>query len=153
MRFVNHYLFPILLVSFLTSCASIPDYRAIVDTSDIKEGETIKIFNEEEYANDYINCERVVNNVDYSDEKTKAMLKGAAGGLAVVGTGVATVLASGGVVMLPVVLPIYAIGALIGGGSNKNATREEEQKMRAIVWNSCLTEKGYKVFSDPNYTN
>jgi hypothetical protein len=143
----------IIFLSTLTACASIPDYRPIVDTSNIKKDDYTLIFDEEKYANDYVDCERIVSNVDYSSEETIAKLKGAAGGVAVVGTGVATVLASGGVVLLPVVLPIYAAAALIGGNSNSSATNAEEQKMRAIVWNSCLTERGYKVFSDSNYTN
>tara|TARA_B100000579_G_scaffold179848_1_gene146565 strand:+ start:816 stop:1268 length:453 start_codon:yes stop_codon:yes gene_type:complete len=147
----------LLLLAFLSyalsSCASVPDYRPIVDTSNTQQGGVTIVFDEEKYANDYVECFRITNNVDYSDEKTIAALKGGATGAAVVGTGVATVLASGGVVMLPVVLPIYGAAMLIGGGSNVSATNEEEQKMRAIVWNSCLTERGYKVFSDPNYTN
>jgi len=124
----------------------------VVDTSNIQKNGTTIIFDKEKYTKDYQECQEITNNVDYSNEKTIAALKGAGAGAAVVGTGVATVLASGGVVMAPVVIPIYAAAMLIGGGSNVNATKEEEQKMRAVVWNSCLTDRGYKVFSDPNYT-
>ena len=142
----------ILFPLFISSCATTPNYVPIVDTSNIQKNGTTIIFDEEKYTKDYQECQEITNNVDYSDEKTIAALKGAGAGAAVVGTGVATVLASGGVVMAPVVIPIYAAAMLIGGGSNVNATKEEEQKMRAVVWNSCLTDRGYKVFSDPNYT-
>ena len=135
-----------------SSCATIPDYKPIVDTSSFVKDGVSQRFDKDKYDKDYQECLEITNSVDYSDEKTVAALKGAGTGAAVVGTGVATVLASGGVVMAPVVIPIYGAAMLIGGGSNVNATREEEQKMRAIVWNSCLTDRGYKVFSDPNYT-
>jgi hypothetical protein len=148
----NRLLIGAILFSTITACASIPDYRPIADTSDVKKGGLITVFDHEKYANDYVECKRVTDNVDYSDEKVWASLKGAAVGAAAVGTGTAIVLASGGVVMAPVVLPIYAASMLIGGSSNSGATHEEEQRMRAIVWNSCLTDRGYKVYSDPNYT-
>ena len=148
----NRLLIITILISIVTACASIPDYRPIADTSDIKKDGYTLIFDHEKYGNDYVECKRVTDNVDYSDEKIWASLKGAAVGAAAVGTGAAIVLAGGGVVMAPVVIPIYAVSMLIGGASNSGATHEEEQKMRAIVWNSCLTDRGYKVYSDPNYT-
>ena len=67
-----------------------------------------------------------------------------------VGTGVAVTLATGGVVLLPVVLPIYGAAALIGGSTNSGLTRREEQELRAVVWNSCLSERGYTVLSAKN---
>ena len=129
-------------IFLISSCATTPDYRPIVDTSSLGDLE--------KYNQDYAECERVTNNVDYSDAETRAAIKGAAVGAGVVGVGVASTLAAGGVVLAPVVLPIYAAAALVGGQANKNKTNSEEQQMRAIVWNSCLKDKGYKVFSDPN---
>ena len=129
-------------IFIISSCATTPEYRPIVDTSDLS--------NLEKYKEDYSECERITNNVDYSDAETISALKGAAVGAGVVGVGVASTLAAGGVVLTPVVLPIYAAAALVGGQANKNKTNSEEQQMRAIVWNSCLKDKGYKVFSDPN---
>tara|TARA_B100000700_G_C14665665_1_gene678402 strand:- start:114 stop:503 length:390 start_codon:yes stop_codon:yes gene_type:complete len=126
----------------LFSCATIPDYKPIVDTSSVSDSA--------KYQKDYQECETITNNVDYSDEKTVAALKGAAVGAGVVGVGVASTLAAGGVVLAPVVIPIYAAAALVGGQSNSSKTNAEEQKMRALVWNSCLKDRGYKVFSDPN---
>ena len=126
----------------LFSCATIPDYKPIVDTSSVADSA--------KYQKDYQECETITNNVDYSDEKTVAALKGAAVGAGIVGVGVASTLAAGGVVLAPVVIPIYAAAALVGGTSNSSKTNAEEQKMRAIVWNSCLKDRGYKVFSDPN---
>ena len=127
---------------FSVGCATIPDYEPIVDTSSVTD--------QAKYQADYKACEDVTNNVDYSDEKTIAGLKGAAVGAGVVGVGVATTLAAGGVVLAPVVLPIYGVAALFGGTWNSSKTNVEEQKLRAIVWNSCLKDKGYKVYSDPN---
>jgi hypothetical protein len=126
----------------LLSCATTPDYKPIVDTTDISDLS--------QYQEDYLQCERVTNNVDYSDEETVAAIKGAAVGAGVVGVGVASTLAAGGIVLTPVVLPIYAAAALVGGKANRSKTNSEEQNMKAIVWNSCLKDKGYKVFSDPN---
>ena len=130
------------LIFIISSCATTPDYRPVVDTGNIADLD--------KYNEDYAECERVTNNVDYKDAETIAAIKGAAVGAGVVGIGVASTLAAGGVVLAPVVLPIYAAAALVGGQANKNKTNSEEQQMRAIVWNSCLKDKGYKVFSDPN---
>ncbi len=127
---------------FMFSCATIPDYRPIVDTSSISDMS--------KYNNDYAECESITNSVDYSDEETLAALKGAAAGVGVVGVGVASTLAAGGVVLVPYVLPIYGLAAVIGGRSNSSKTNQEEQELRAIVWNSCLKDKGYNVYSDPN---
>ena len=138
---IRNYLSPLLIMQ-LFSCATIPDYKPIVDTSSVSDSA--------KYQKDYQECETITNNVDYSDEKTIAGLKGAAVGAGVVGVGVASTLAAGGVVLAPVVIPIYAAAALVGGRSNSSKTNAEEQKMRAIVWNSCLKDRGYKVFSDPN---
>ena len=138
---IRNYLSPLLIMQ-LFSCATIPDYKPIVDTSSVADSA--------KYQKDYQECETITNNVDYSDEKTVAALKGAAVGAGIVGVGVASTLAAGGVVLAPVVIPIYAAAALVGGTSNSSKTNAEEQKMRAIVWNSCLKDRGYKVFSDPN---
>ena len=138
---LKDFLVPLLILQ-LFSCATIPDYKPIVDTSSVTDSA--------KYQKNYQECEAVTNNVDYSDEKTVAALKGAAVGAGVVGIGVASTLAAGGVVMAPVVIPIYLAAALVGGRSNSSKTNSEEQKMRAIVWNSCLKDRGYKVFSDPN---
>ena len=138
---IRNYLSPLLIMQ-LFSCATIPDYKPIVDTSSVSDSA--------KYQKDYQECETITNNVDYSDEKTVAALKGAAVGAGVVGVGVASTLAAGGVVLAPVVIPIYEAAALVGGQSNSSKTNAEEQKMRALVWNSCLKDRGYKVFSDPN---
>ena len=89
----------------------------------------------------------VTNNVDYSDEEVVAGLKGAAVGAGVVGAGSAVILATGGIVLAPVALPIAGVAALVGGGANSSKTNAKEQKLRAVVWNNCLQERGYKVLS------
>ena len=137
----KYMLIPFLILQ-LTGCATVPDYKPIIDTS--------LILDLPEYQKDYKQCETITNNVDYSNEKTIAALKGAAVGAGVIGVGVASTLAAGGLVMAPVVIPIYAAAALVGGTMNKSKTKADEGKMRAIVWNSCLKDRGYKVFSDPN---
>ena len=116
-----------------------PDYRPVVDTS--------KISDQGKYAKDLSECEQVTNNVDYSDEEVVAGLKGAAIGVGAVGAGSAVILAAGGIVLAPVVLPIAGIAALVGGGTNSSKTNAKEQKLRAVVWNNCLQERGYKVLS------
>ena len=46
----------LLLLTFLSyalsSCASVPDYRPIVDTSNTQQGGVTIVFDEEKYAND-----------------------------------------------------------------------------------------------------
>ena len=138
---IKNYLAPLLMLQ-LFSCATIPDYKPIVDTSSLADSA--------KYQRDYQECETITNNVDYSDEKNIAAFKGAAVGAGVVGVGVASTLAAGGVVMAPVVIPIYLAAALVGGRTNASKTNQEEQRMRAIVWNSCLKDRCYKVFSDAN---
>ncbi|MDG1151733.1 MAG: hypothetical protein P8N42_00030 [Hyphomicrobiales bacterium] len=136
----------ILLVTFLiTSCASVPNYRPVIDTSNISD--------KEKYAKDLSDCEQFTNNVDYSDEEVVAGLKGAAVGATVVGAGAAVVAAAGGIVLAPVALPIAGAAALLGGGINSNKTNSKEQKLRAVVWNNCLKERGYSVLSTADGLN
>ena len=133
---------------FLVSCASIPDYKPIVDTTSI--GDT------QSYAKDMAECEEVTNNVDYSDEEAIAALAGAGvGGAAVVGatavvlgsTGGFSALAAGAT-LSPVVWPLLGAGMLIGSQTNKRKTNAKEQKLRALVWNRCLMERGYTVLTE-----
>ena len=72
----------------LSACATIPDYEPIVDTASIED--------EAKFQSDMAECKAFTDQVDYSDEKTVAALKGAAVGAGVVGTGVAVTLAAGG---------------------------------------------------------
>ena len=80
---------------------------------------------------------------------------GAIGGAAVVGGTVAVLGATGGLsaiaagtaVVAPIVWPLIGVGMLIGANANENKTKQEEQELRAIVWNRCLTERGYVVLS------
>jgi len=131
------------LILMLVACATVPDYKPIVDTTVITD--FVK------YEKDYQECEILTNSVDYSDEKTASAIKGAAVGAGVVGAGAAVSIAAGGIVLAPVILPIYAVAALIGGKRYQSGTIDEEKKLKAIVWNSCLKDRGYKVFSNPNY--
>ena len=78
----------LLLIATLTACNSVAVYEPIVDTSNIEDPQ--------QYEVDYAACEDITNRVDYSDERTKAALKGGALGFGVVGAGVATTLAAGG---------------------------------------------------------
>ena len=135
-------LIPLLILQVI-ACATVPEYKPIVDTAAVTDSA--------KYQKDYQECKTITDTVDYSDEKTRAALKGAAIGAGVVGVGVATTLAAGGIVLAPVVLPIYGIVALFGGKANKSKTYAEEQNLRAVVWNSCLKDRGYKVYSDPNF--
>ncbi len=133
------YYLTLSFVLILNGCASVPNYKPVVDTSQISD--------QEKYAKDLAECEMVTNNVDYSDEEVVAGLKGAAVGAGVVGAGSAVILATGGIVLAPVALPIAGVAALVGGGANSSKTNAKEQKLRAVVWNNCLQERGYKVLS------
>ena len=94
---INRYI-PWFCLLLFSGCATIPDYQPIVDTTSIED--------EAKFESDMKECEDFTDQVDYSDEKTVAALKGAAVGVGAVGTGVAVTLAAGGVVLLPVVLPM-----------------------------------------------
>ena len=61
------------LILMLVACATVPDYKPIVDTTVITD--FVK------YEKDYQECEILTNSVDYSDEKTASAIKGAAVGL------------------------------------------------------------------------
>ena len=124
----------------LIGCSSNKEYRPIVDTS--------RVDDKQKLASDMAQCEQVTNAVDYSAEETKAALKGAGAGVAVVGTGAAIVAGAGGIVLAPVVLPIAGIAALVGAGYSGSGEDKKEQKMRAIVFNNCLKKRGYEVLSD-----
>lgn len=132
-------IFACVLASIGSGCATVPEYRPVIDPKSVADSQKLE--------GDLEECRVLSDSVDYSDEKTIAALKGAGVGAGVVGTGVAITLATGGVVLLPVVAPIYALGMLIGGGSNTDATQKEERVMRAKVWNACLVERGYTVLS------
>ena len=64
-----------------------------------------------------------------------------------------------GAVVIPAVvasLPLLAAGIAIGAQKNKAKINAEEQKLRALVWNKCLMERGYTVLSadsDPESKN
>ena len=137
---MKNYFSGIAATLLISSCATIPDYEPIVDPAMVKDSS--------KYLVDMQECRKITDDVDYSDEKTKAALKGAVVGAGAVGVAVASTLAVGGVVLLPVVAPIYLLAATIGGKSNSGKTNAEEQRMRAVVWNSCLKERGYVVLSD-----
>ena len=85
-----------------------------------------------------------------------ALKGGAVGGVAVVAgttavlaaTGSLSAVAAGTAVVAPIVWPILGAGMLIGAGANKRKTNEKEQELRALVWNRCLTERGYVVLSE-----
>ena len=102
-------------------------------------------------------CELVTNRVDYSDEEAVAAIIGAGvGGVAVVGATtvvMAGAAASGGAAMGAmalgtVFLPLLGAGMVIGAQKNKSKTNAKEQKLRALVWNKCLMERGYTVLSE-----
>ena len=61
--------------------------------------------------------------------------------------------AAGGIVLAPVALPIAGAAALLGGGINSTKTNSKEQKLRAVVWNNCLKERGYSVLSTADGLN
>ena len=141
---------------FIASCATIPDYEPIVDSGSVDDVQKLNL--------DMAECELVTNRVDYSDEEAVAAIVGAGvGGATVLGvsTLVWTAAAStgSGAVVIPAAvasLPLLAAGIAIGAQKNKAKINAEEQKLRALVWNKCLMERGYTVLSadsDPESKN
>ena len=135
-------------LAFLTSCATIPDYKPIVDTSSVDDVPKLN--------KDIAECEDITNQVDYSDEEAIAALAGAGVGAAAVVGGTAVVLGTtggfsalaAGATLSPVVWPLLGAGMLIGSQTNKRKTNVQEQKLRAVVWNRCLMDRGYAVLTE-----
>ena len=134
--------FSLILVSsiYLIGCVSVQEYQPVVDPRSISD--------QGQFTLDKYECENVVDQVDYtSAENQAALLGGIAGASTIVAGTSALVGLTGGVVFWPVALPLAAAAALFGGSRTSNTVEEKEQKMRAIVWNSCLVERGYTVLS------
>lgn len=131
-----------ILLIFIAGCASIPDYKPIVDTSTVDM---------QKYNQDMNECELITNQVDYSKEEELAGLLGAGvGGAAVAGVTAAITAPAlaAGAVLSPIVWPLLAVGMYTGSETNKKRTNEKEQKLRALVWNKCLSERGYMVLTE-----
>ena len=128
----------------VASCATIPDYEPIVDSSSVDDVEKLN--------RDMAECELVTNRVDYSDEEAVAAIVGAGvGGAAVVGATTVVLATTSGVGALAVgttFLPLLGAAMVIGGQKNKHKVNAKEQKLRALVWNKCLMERGYTVLSE-----
>ncbi|SVD94448.1 uncharacterized protein METZ01_LOCUS447302, partial [marine metagenome] len=134
--------FSLILLSsiYLIGCVSVQEYQPVVDPRSISD--------QGQFTLDKYECENVVDQVDYtSAENQAALLGGIAGASTIVAGTSALVGLTGGVVFWPVALPLAAAAALFGGSRTSNTVEEKEQKMRAIVWNSCLVERGYTVLS------
>ena len=132
----------------VASCATIPDYEPLVDSSSVDDVGKLN--------RDMAECALVTNRVDYSDEEAVAAIVGAGvGGVAVVGATTvviaATASATSGFGVIPAVAafpPLLMAGMVIGAQKNKAKTNAKEQKLRALVWNKCLMERGYTVLSE-----
>ena len=134
--------FSLILLSsiYLIGCVSVQEYQPVVDPRSISD--------QGQFTLDKYECENVVDQVDYtSAENQAALLGGIAGASTIVAGTSALVGLTGGVVFWPIALPLAAAAALFGGSRTSNTVEEKEQKMRAIVWNSCLVERGYTVLS------
>jgi len=134
--------FSLILLSsiYLIGCVSVQEYQPVVDPRSISD--------QGQFTLDKYECENVVDQIDYtSAENQAALLGGIAGASTIVAGTSALVGLTGGVVFWPIALPLAAAAALFGGSRTSNTVEEKEQKMRAIVWNSCLVERGYTVLS------
>ena len=134
--------FSLMLLSsiYLIGCVSVQEYQPVVDPRSISD--------QGQFTLDKYECENVVDQIDYtSAENQAALLGGIAGASTIVAGTSALVGLTGGVVFWPIALPLAAAAALFGGSRTSNTVEEKEQKMRAIVWNSCLVERGYTVLS------
>ena len=130
-------------LTIFTGCASIPEYRPIVDTSAVTDME--------KYQQDMSECELITNQVDYSKEEEIAGLLGAGVGGAAVAGATAAITApalAAGAVLSPIVWPLLVAGMYTGSEANKRATNAKEQKLRALVWNRCLSDRGYGVLTE-----
>lgn len=133
----------LIFLTIFTGCASIPDYRPIIDTSSVTDME--------KYERDLSECELITNQVDYSKEEEIAGLLGAGVGGAAVAGATAAITApalAAGAVLSPIVWPLLAVGMYTGSEANKRKTNAKEQKLRSIVWNRCLSDRGYSVLTE-----
>ena len=136
---MTHKLIILVVFSLIVSCSSTKVYEPSVDTYKVKD--------RAKYDRDLKECTRVADNISYSDEKVKSAAKGAAVGTGVVAAGAGVVAATGGVVLASVTGPIALAAAGAGALGSARGEGKKEQKQRAIVLNSCLTDRGYKVLS------
>ena len=133
----------VVVLTIFTGCASIPDYKPIVDTTSV--GDMGK------YQKDMSECELITNQVDYSKEEEISGLLGAGVGGAAVAGATAAITApalAAGAVLSPIVWPLLAVGMYTGSETNKRRTNAKEQKLRSLVWNKCLTDCGYSVLTE-----
>ena len=131
----------LLLVALLITvgCSTVQTYVPIVDPSSITD--------QAKYQGDYDECLKVTEAVDYSDEANRAAIKGGLLGTGTVAAGAAVVAGSGGIVLASVAWPLAVIGGGIGAVNSRNNRSKEEQELRAIVFNKCLSNRGYEVLS------
>lgn len=134
-----YFIIPTIVALTMSACAQTKVYSPVVDPASIK--------NPAKYSADLNECELITANVDYSNEKNVSALKGAGLAVGAVGTGAAVVAGTGGLVLASVAWPIAIIGAGVGAVSNRNKTNNNEQKMRVVVFNGCLKQRGYEVLS------
>jgi len=130
-------LFIVLLIT--VGCSTVQTYVPIVDPSSIAD--------QTKYQGDYDECLKVTDAVDYSDEANRSAIKGGLLGGGTVAAGAAVVAGTGGIVLASVAWPLAIIGGGIGAVNSKNNRSKEEQELRAIVFNKCLSNRGYDVLS------
>ena len=134
-------------MSLIVSCASVPDYRPIVDKSNIKKDGYVEIFDEEKYANDYVVCSRLTDSVDYSDEKNIAALKGAADARCRNWGRDSTCFrrSCNGTSSNTYLWRCYGIWRGTNRRNKRARTKDESYRLEFM-----FNRYGYKVFSDPN---
>ena len=70
MKHSSHsYIVTLSCMILFSSCATIPDYKPIVDTSSFVKDGVSQRFDKDKYDKDYQECLEITNSVDYSDEK------------------------------------------------------------------------------------
>jgi len=120
---------------FLISCSS-TQYKPIIDPNNGKTDDVVQ--------KDILECTEIAKTVDLSDAAVNSGLMGAAigGGVA---AGVSVAVAGA---VTAIAAPYVIAATLLGGGVGGGFGSGEEKEARKVVLNNCLTDRGYKVYSE-----
>jgi hypothetical protein len=113
----------------LINCSSA---NLVVDPKSIKDTD--------KYVEDMKDCENIANQYDLTADATRGAIVGAGVGIG----GIAAILATGGMYLLPAGIALAGGG---GAGIGAGMSKSKERQARETIQAACLTDRGYKAYS------
>ena len=123
------YILGVLCCSSLVNCSSA---NLVVDPASIKDPD--------KYVQDMKDCENISKQYDLTADVTRGAVVGAGVGIG----GVAAILATGGLYLLPAGIALAGGG---GAGIGAGMSKSKERQARETIQAACLTDRGYKAYS------